>query len=97
MSQEDFNLGITAAKIKEWVADQNEHFTPSGRVPRWTEFPNRKPTLLLTCMDPRINPHEIWPTKTNPIGIVRNAGGRAPEFLRSAEVLTAVSCRSGIE
>lgn len=81
----------TAKDIRELAKQQNETFQPRGPVPRISEFPNVKATLLLCCMDPRVQPHEFWNlNEQRPFGVVRNAGGRAQEFLKSAEVLTAI-------
>ncbi|KAK1071781.1 hypothetical protein LTR12_008584 [Friedmanniomyces endolithicus] len=57
---------------------------------RFSEFPNSKATMILTCMDPRSNPYEFWNLPFGP-AITRNAGGRATEdALRSMRVLSTI-------
>ncbi|KAK1808700.1 hypothetical protein LTR12_016927, partial [Friedmanniomyces endolithicus] len=57
---------------------------------RFSEFPNSKAIMILTCMDPRSNPYEFWKLPFGP-GIIRNAGGRATgDALRSMRVLSTI-------
>ncbi|KAK0947276.1 hypothetical protein LTR29_001231 [Friedmanniomyces endolithicus] len=57
---------------------------------RFSEFPNSKAIMILTCMDPRSNPYEFWKLPFGP-GILKNAGGRATEdALRSMRVLSTI-------
>ncbi|PWN37049.1 putative carbonic anhydrase [Meira miltonrushii] len=52
---------------------------PANQLP----LPPSKQVLVLTCMDARILPEAALGLKEGEAHVVRNAGGRAPEALRS--------------
>lgn len=61
---------------------------------KFTEFPNTKAMMVLSCMDPRANPNEIFDfQEESPIkpGVLRNAGGRVTEdVLRSVRAIAGI-------
>lgn len=61
---------------------------------RFSDFPNEKALMVISCMDPRANPNEFWNfgygSPSMP-GVLRNAGGRVTE-----DVLRSIRALSGI-
>ncbi|KAL1597209.1 hypothetical protein SLS60_008791 [Paraconiothyrium brasiliense] len=51
----------------------------------------RNAVIIISCVDPRADPKDFWGIEPGmPPGIVRNAGGRAVDALRTIEVLSAL-------
>ncbi|CAJ2511114.1 Uu.00g067390.m01.CDS01 [Anthostomella pinea] len=56
---------------------------------KFSESLDQKAVMILSCMDPRADPASFWDLEQGP-GIIRNAGGRAKDALRSIEVLSTI-------
>jgi carbonic anhydrase len=68
--------------IDELVA-ANEHFADAlGEVAQPALPPKRK-VAIVTCMDARIVPARLFGLEEGDAHVIRNAGGRTPEALRS--------------
>jgi carbonic anhydrase len=68
--------------IDDMVA-ANEHFADAlGEVEKPALPPKRK-VAIVTCMDARIVPARIFGLEEGDAHVIRNAGGRTPEALRS--------------
>lgn len=82
-----------SADIVRQIARSNEAFSKVHKPSiSFKDFPNIKAVLIISCMDPRADPHDFWGLdEAAGIPIVRNAGGRADEgALRSARVLSGI-------
>lgn len=54
-------------------------------------------TILLTCMDPRVDPADVLGIERGDAVVIRNAGGRVtPEFFRSLGILGVVAQKEGL-
>ncbi|KAL5400555.1 hypothetical protein PMIN06_012366 [Paraphaeosphaeria minitans] len=52
---------------------------------------SRNAMAIISCMDPRADPKDFWGIEAGmPPAMIRNAGGRAADALRSLEVLSAL-------
>ncbi|KAJ4303574.1 hypothetical protein N0V90_002473 [Kalmusia sp. IMI 367209] len=74
------------------LAQSNSQINPDFK-PRLTlnDLMSRKAAVIISCVDPRADPKDFWGiTPGAPPGIVRNAGGRAVDALRTLEVLAAL-------
>jgi carbonic anhydrase len=65
------------------LVDANRHFADAlGRVEKPALPPKRK-AAIVTCMDARIVPARIFGLEEGDVHVIRNAGGRTAEALRS--------------
>jgi carbonic anhydrase len=67
--------------VPELLAN-NERYAvgfPHGELPR----PPRRPLAIVTCLDGRIDLHAIFGLGIGEANVIRNAGGRAADALRS--------------
>ena len=57
----------------------------------FSQFPNQKAAMVVTCMDPRCNPNEFWNFSEEGPPVIRNGGGRVTEdALRSIRLLSGI-------
>jgi carbonic anhydrase len=81
--------------FRDHVASRNDAFSHTHKPSiKFTDFPNTKAMMILSCMDPRANPTEIFDFhEGSPIvpGVLRNGGGRVTE-----DVLMSIRTLSGI-
>ncbi|KAK4540975.1 hypothetical protein LTR36_008483, partial [Oleoguttula mirabilis] len=56
----------------------------------FSEFPNEKAIMIISCVDPRADPKEFWDFGKQRPGVIRNAGGRARDTLRSLRGLSTI-------
>ncbi|KAK7183399.1 hypothetical protein DPSP01_000472 [Paraphaeosphaeria sporulosa] len=74
------------------LAEKNAGASP-GFKPKLTlqDLMSRNAMAVISCMDPRADPKDFWGIEAGmPPGVIRNAGGRAADALRSLEVLSAL-------
>lgn len=65
------------------LVDANRHFADAlGQVEKPALPPKRK-VAIVTCMDARIVPARLFGLEEGDAHVIRNAGGRTPEALRS--------------
>jgi carbonic anhydrase len=65
------------------LVDANRHFADAlGQIEKPALPPKRK-VAIVTCMDARIVPARIFGLEEGDAHVIRNAGGRTPEALRS--------------
>jgi carbonic anhydrase len=73
---------VIVSVIDELV-DANRHFADAlGQVEKPALPPKRK-VAIVTCMDARIVPARLFGLEEGDAHVIRNAGGRTPEALRS--------------
>jgi carbonic anhydrase len=74
---------------------RNEAFARAGYVPDLKMLPSLK-TIIIGCVDPRVDPAEIFDLKPGEAAIIRNVGGRIfPSTLETLDLLTMVSKAGG--
>lgn len=65
------------------LVEANRHFADAlGQVEK-PALPPRRKVALVTCMDARIVPARLFGLEEGDAHVIRNAGGRTPEALRS--------------
>lgn len=65
------------------LVDANQHFADAlGQVDK-PALPPRRRVAIVTCMDARIVPARIFGLEEGDAHVIRNAGGRTPEAVRS--------------
>jgi carbonic anhydrase len=65
------------------LVDANRHFADAlGQVEK-PALPPRRRVAIVTCMDARIVPARIFGLEEGDAHVIRNAGGRTPEAVRS--------------
>ncbi|UMB67893.1 carbonic anhydrase [Mycobacterium paraterrae] len=75
--------------------DGNSRFADTHFAAGLGIAPARK-TLLLGCLDPRVNPSQIFDLTLGDVGIIRNVGGRVtPAVIEQIALLTTLSAVLG--
>ncbi len=68
--------------VIEQLVSANRQYS-QGRPPRLLPLPPARKVAVVTCMDARIDPARILGLAEGDAHVIRNAGGRASEALRS--------------
>jgi carbonic anhydrase len=69
--------------VIDQLVDANQHFADAlGQVDK-PALPPRRRVAIVTCMDARIVPARIFGLEEGDAHVIRNAGGRTPEAVRS--------------
>ncbi|OQO03144.1 hypothetical protein B0A48_11399 [Cryoendolithus antarcticus] len=83
---------MSAESVRKMDKANDAYASAHSPSPSFKDFPDQKAVLVLTCLDPRCEPHHFWdlPADMGP-GIMRNAGGRVTEdVLRSIRVISTI-------
>ncbi len=79
----------------ETLMSRNAEFADSGFNPDLKMMPSSK-TLILGCVDPRVDPMDIFKLKPGEAAVIRNVGGRVnPALLETIEILRTVTQAAG--
>ncbi|EMD00447.1 hypothetical protein BAUCODRAFT_20547 [Baudoinia panamericana UAMH 10762] len=79
-----------SADLVRQLAKGNEQYKKNFKGTfSFKEFPEQKGIIILSCLDPRADPKDLWNLTAN-VAIIRNAGGRAKDALRSMEALASL-------
>jgi carbonic anhydrase len=79
----------------EDITARNAEFVADGFNPDLKIIPSTK-TMLLGCVDPRVDPMDILKLKPDEAAIIRNVGGRVnPAFFETMNILGTVSKAAG--
>ncbi|KAK5122206.1 hypothetical protein LTR85_004116 [Meristemomyces frigidus] len=54
------------------------------------DSPDMKAVMVISCMDPRASPNAFWNFGEQGPAVIRNAGGRASDALRSIRTLSTI-------
>jgi carbonic anhydrase len=82
--------------VTEFV-QRNAEFARNGFHPELKIIPSKK-TLLLGCVDPRVDPMDIMKLAPGEAAIIRNVGGRVnPSLFETLKILSTVSRAGGVE
>jgi carbonic anhydrase len=79
----------------ETLASRNAEFAQSGFSADLKMMPSRK-TMILGCVDPRVDPMDVLKLAPGETAVIRNVGGRVnPALLETMALLGAVSRAAG--
>jgi carbonic anhydrase len=79
----------------ETLAARNAEFVADGFNPDLKIIPSTK-TMLVGCVDPRVDPMDVLKLEPDEAAIIRNVGGRVnPQFFQTMTLLGAVSKAAG--
>ena len=71
--------------------ERNQAFAASGFSPGLKIMPSRK-TLILGCVDPRVEPVDLLGIKLGEAAVIRNVGGRVtPDVFQTVHMLETVA------
>ena len=77
------------------IIDRNAQFAVEGFHPELKIIPSAK-TMIIGCVDPRVDPMDILQLKPGEAAIIRNVGGRVnPGLIETMTILAAVSRAAG--
>src|SRR3954468_4159137 len=78
-----FSRRRTPVSVIDELVEANQHFADAlGQVDK-PALPPKRRVAIVTCMDARIVPARIFGLEEGDAHVIRNAGGRAPEAVRS--------------
>lgn len=81
----------------ETLIARNAEFAQSGVTPNLRMIPSRR-TMILGCVDPRVDPMELFKLQPGETAIIRNVGGRVtPSVFETMGILRVVSRVAGEE
>src|ERR1700753_1591559 len=81
----------------ETIIQRNEEFVLSGHSAGLKIIPSTK-TILVGCLDPRVDPMDILGLRPGEAAIIRNIGGRiTPAIIEMLTLLPVVSAAAGQE
>jgi len=76
-------MGGTPVSVIDELVEANRHFADAlGQVEK-PALPPKRRVAIVTCMDARIVPARIFGLEEGDAHVIRNAGGRTPEAVRS--------------
>ena len=77
------------------IIDRNAHFVATGFHPELKIIPSAK-TMIIGCVDPRVDPMDILRLEPGEAAVIRNVGGRVnPGLNETMAILAAVSRAAG--
>jgi carbonic anhydrase len=83
--------------ITETLIQRNKEFAKSGYNAALKILPSRR-TMILGCVDPRVDPMDVLKLDPGETAIMRNVGGRVdPAFFETMDILRTVSKVGGEE
>jgi carbonic anhydrase len=77
----------------ETITQRNEEFAKNGYSPELKIIPSTK-TIIIGCLDPRVDPMDILGLKPDEAAIIRNIGGRINPALVETMILLPVVARA---
>ena len=81
----------------ETLVARNADFTQQGFLADLKILPSAR-TLIIGCVDPRVDPMDVLKLKPGEAAVIRNVGGRInPAMLETLALLRAVSSAAGQE
>ncbi|MCU1323484.1 MAG: Carbonic anhydrase [Acidobacteriaceae bacterium] len=81
----------------ETISQRNEEFVRNGHLANLKIIPSTK-TIIIGCLDPRVDPMNILGLKPGEAAIIRNIGGRVnPALLETLILLPIVAKAAGQE
>jgi carbonic anhydrase len=81
----------------ETIAARNANFATHGFSPGLKIIPSRK-TMIVSCVDPRVDPMDVLGLEPGEAVVIRNVGGRInPALLEIMTILRTVSHAAGQE
>lgn len=81
----------------ETVSKRNQEFVKDGFSPSLRIIPSTK-TIVIGCLDPRVDPMDIFELQPGEAAIIRNIGGRAnPALVETLVLLPTVARAAGQE
>lgn len=79
------------------LIQRNAEFAKNGHHPDLKIIPSRR-TMIIGCVDPRVDPMDIFRLEPGEAAIIRNVGGRVnPSLLETMAILRTVSKVGGEE
>ncbi len=79
----------------ETISQRNEEFVRSGHSTNLKIIPSTK-TIIIGCLDPRVDPMDVLGLKPGEAAIIRNIGGRVnPALLETLILLPIVTKAAG--
>ncbi len=79
------------------LVERNAEFARSGIDPNLKMIPSRG-TMIIGCVDPRVDPMELFKLQSGEAAIIRNVGGRVtPSVFETMGILRVVSRVAGQE
>jgi carbonic anhydrase len=79
------------------LVERNADFVRSGIDPKLKMIPSRR-TMIIGCVDPRVDPMELFKLQSGEAAIIRNVGGRVtPSVFETMGILRVVSRVAGEE
>lgn len=82
-------------ELLETLLRRNKEFASHGFNPGLRMMPTSK-SLIVGCVDPRVDPMDVFKLEPGEAGIYRNVGGRAtPAFLETVQLLRTVTQAAG--
>lgn len=79
------------------LAQRNAAFAETGFSADLKIIPSRK-TMIIGCVDPRVDPMDVLQLKPGEVAVIRNVGGRvSPALLETMAILRTVSRVGGSE
>jgi len=83
--------------VIETFISRNAEFAERGFTPDLKIIPSLR-TMIIGCVDPRVDPMDILKLEPGEAAIIRNVGGRVmPSLLQTLAILGAVTKASGVE
>lgn len=81
----------------ESLASRNAEFAESSFLPELKMLPHKR-AVILGCVDPRVDPVEIFKLEQGEAAVIRNVGGRVnAEVVETIDILGAVAKVAGKE
>ena len=79
------------------LAQRNAEFAENGFLPDLKILPSQR-TLILGCVDPRVDPMDVLRLAPGEAAVIRNVGGRVnPALFETLDILQTVSRAAGEE
>ncbi|SAL55504.1 carbonic anhydrase [Caballeronia humi] len=79
----------------ETLASRNAEFAQTGFSADLKMLPSRR-TMIVGCVDPRVDPMDVLKLKSGEAAVIRNVGGRVnPALLETMAILRTVSRSAG--
>jgi carbonic anhydrase len=79
------------------ILSRNAEYAQNGFSPDLKIIPSRR-TLILACVDPRVDPMDVLKLEAGEAAIIRNVGGRVnPSLIDTLDILRTVSKAGGNE
>jgi carbonic anhydrase len=86
---------ISIMTLVDTLTERNREFARTEFLPELKIVPSTR-TIIIGCVDPRVDPAELFALKQGEAAIIRNVGGRVyPSTVQTMDMLTEVARASG--